>query len=167
MVQYYLLDPNSPQAMLIKQQIIELSVAFGVISPFTSFGNPTNVEDEIIVCTENVQPDEFRILGNYPNPFNPSTTIRFTIGKDIQSDVVLKIYNSLGELVRTIKYYVSDAGTYEIFWDGKFSDGKEAPSDVYIYTIDFGIGVLASKMILIKYAFVFLFPADCLLPPSI
>jgi len=150
LVQYYLLDPNSPQAMLIKQQIIELSVAFGVISPFTSFGNPTNVEDEIIVCTENVQPDEFRILGNYPNPFNPSTTIRFTIGKDIQSDVVLKIYNSLGELVRTIKYYVSDAGTYEIFWDGKFSDGKEAPSDVYIYTIDFGIGVLASKMILIK-----------------
>jgi len=150
LVQYYLLDPNSPQAMLIKQQIIELSVAFGVISPFTSFGNPTNVEDEIIVCTENVQPDEFRILGNYPNPFNPSTTIRFTIGKDIQSDVVLKIYNSLGELVRTIKYYVSNAGTYEIFWDGKFSDGKEAPSDVYIYTIDFGIGVLASKMILIK-----------------
>lgn len=150
LVQYYLLDPNSPQAMLIKQQIIELSVAFGVISPFTSFGNPTNVEDEIIVCTENVQPDEFRILGNYPNPFNPSTTIRFTIGKDIQSDVVLKIYNSLGELVRTIKYYVSDAGTYEIFWDGKFSDGKEAPSDVYIYTIDIGIGVLASKMILIK-----------------
>ncbi len=150
LVQYYLLDPNSPQAILIKQQIIELSVAFGVISPFTSFGNPTNVEDEIIVCTENVQPDEFRILGNYPNPFNPSTTIRFTIGKDIQSDVVLKIYNSLGELVRTIKYYVSDAGTYEIFWDGKFSDGKEAPSDVYIYTIDIGIGVLASKMILIK-----------------
>ena len=62
----------------------------------------------------------------------------------------LKIYNSLGELVRTIKYYVSDAGTYEFFWDGKFSDGKEAPSDVYIYTIDIGIGVLASKMILIK-----------------
>ncbi|MBE0551193.1 MAG: VWA domain-containing protein [Ignavibacterium sp.] len=150
LVQYYLLDPNSPQAILLKQQIIELSVAFGVISPFTSFGNPTDVEDEIIVFTENVQPYEFRILGNYPNPFNPSTTIRFTIGMDIQSDVIVKIYNSLGELVRTIKYYVSEAGTYEVFWDGKFSDGKVAPSDVYIYTIDFGMGVLANKMILIK-----------------
>jgi Ca-activated chloride channel homolog len=150
LVQYYSLDPNSPQALLIRQQIIELSVAFGVISPFTSFGNPTSAEEEIIVCTEPDQPNEFRILGNYPNPFNPSTTIRFTIGKDIQSDVVVKIYNSLGELVRIIKYYVSEAGTYEIFWDGKFSDGKDAPSDVYIYTIDFGFGVLASKMILIK-----------------
>ena len=40
-VQYYLLDPNSPQALQIKQQIIDLSIAFGVISPFTSFGNPT------------------------------------------------------------------------------------------------------------------------------
>ena len=150
LIQYYLLNPGTPQAQLIKQQIIDLSITFGVISPFTSFGNPTGIQEEIIVCTEPLQPNEFRILGNYPNPFNPSTTIRFTIGKDIQSDVVLKIFNSLGELVRTIKYYVSDAGTYEIFWDGKFSDGKEAPSDVYIYTIDIGIGVLASKMILIK-----------------
>lgn len=150
LVQYYLLDPNSPQAILLKQQIIELSVAFGVISPFTSFGNPTDVEDEIIAFTENIKLNEFRILGNYPNPFNPSTTIRFTIGKDIQSDVIVRIYNSLGELVRTIKYYVSAAGTYEVFWDGKFSDGRVAPSDVYIYTIDFGTGILANKMILIK-----------------
>ncbi|MBK7631902.1 MAG: VWA domain-containing protein [Ignavibacteriales bacterium] len=149
-VQYYLLDPYSPQALLLKQQIIDLSIAFGVISPFTSFGNPTGVEEGIIICTEPIQPTEFRILGNYPNPFNPSTNIRFTIGKNIQTDVVVKIYNSLGELVREIKYYVSDAGTYEVFWDGKFSNGQEAPSDVYIYTIDFGIGLMAGKMILIK-----------------
>lgn len=150
LVQYYLLDPYSPQALLLKQQIIDLSIAFGVISPFTSFGNPTGVEEEIIICTEPIQPKEFRILGNYPNPFNPSTKIRFAIGKNIQTDVVVKIYSSLGELVRTIKYYVSDAGTYEVFWDGKFSNGQEAPSDVYIYTIDFGVGIIASKMILIK-----------------
>ena len=150
LVQYYLLDPYSPQALLLKQQIIDLSIAFGVISPFTSFGNPTGVEEEIIICTEPIQPKEFRILGNYPNPFNPSTKIRFAIGKNIQTDVVVKIYSSLGELVRTIKYYVSYAGTYEVFWDGKFSNGQEAPSDVYIYTIDFGVGIIASKMILIK-----------------
>jgi Ca-activated chloride channel family protein len=149
-VQYYLLDPNSPQALQIKQQIIELSIAFGVISPFTSFGNPTNVEDEIIVRDDQAGPRDFRILGNYPNPFNPSTTIRLMIGKDIQRDIVLKIYNSLGELVRSIAIYVSEAGTYEIFWDGKFTSGQEAPSDVYIYTIDFGTGVIASKMILLK-----------------
>jgi Ca-activated chloride channel family protein len=150
LVQYYLLDPFSPQAQQIKQQIIDLSIAFGVISQFTSFGNPTGVEEEIIICTEPIQPKEFQILGNYPNPFNPSTKIRFTIGKNIQKDVIVKIYNSLGELVRTIKYYISDVGTYEVFWDGKFSNGQVAPSDVYIYTIDFGLGVMAGKMILIK-----------------
>ena len=109
------------------------------------------VEDEDNYILQNqTNQKNFRILGNYPNPFNPSTTIRFAIGKDIQSDVVLKIYNSLGELVRSIIIYVSEAGTYEIFWDGKFSNGQDAPSDVYIYTIDFGLGVIASKMILIK-----------------
>ena len=150
LVQYYLLNPTTPQAQQIKQQIIDLSIAFGVISPFTSFGNPTTIEAEEIEGNINKIPNEFQILGNYPNPFNPSTTIRFTVGTNIQSNVVLRIYNSLGELVRLISIYVSDAGTYEIFWDGKFSNGLNAPSDVYIYTIDYGLGVLAGKMILIK-----------------
>ena len=149
-MQYYLLNPSTPQAQQIRQQIIDLSIAFGVISPFTSFGNPTTIEEEEIEGNINEIPSEFQILGNYPNPFNPSTTIRFTVGPNIQSNVVLRIYNSLGELVRLIRVYVSDAGTYEIFWDGKFSNGLDAPSDVYIYTIDYGLGVLAGKMILIK-----------------
>lgn len=150
MVQYYLLNPNSPQALAIKQQIIDLSIAFGVISPFTSFGNPTPVEEEISSEIGKEIPTEFKILGNYPNPFNPSTTIRFNIGRDINNLIILRIYNSLGELVRIIPFYVSNAGIYEIFWDGVFSNGWQAPSDVYVYTIDFGTGVLASKMILIK-----------------
>ncbi len=150
LIQYYLLNPNSPQAQLIKEQIINLSILFGVISPFTSFGNPTSVEEEIIVCYEDEKPTDFRILGNYPNPFNPSTTIRFIMGKDLNKNVDIRIYNSIGELVRTITVYISEAGTYEVFWDGKFSNGQEAPSDVYIYSIDFGFGVIANKMILIK-----------------
>jgi Ca-activated chloride channel family protein len=148
---YYGLDPNSPEAEEIKEQIIQLSIAYGVISPFTSFGNPlTSIEDEEINLVDQNQPLEFRILGNYPNPFNPSTTIQFSVGNDVNQIVKLKIYNSIGELVKILTIYVGDAGIYEIMWDGTLYGGKVAPSDVYIYVLDFGNVVLSNKMILLK-----------------
>ena len=52
LIQYYALDPNSSQALALKQQIIDLSLAFGVITPFTSFSNPFN---RAKVCPSNMQ----------------------------------------------------------------------------------------------------------------
>ena len=89
-------------------------------------------------------------MGNYPNPFNPSTTIRFSVGDFLNKVVKIKIYNALGELIRILTLYVGDAGTYEVVWDGKLYNGETAPSDVYIYVVDFGNVVLSDKMILLK-----------------
>jgi Ca-activated chloride channel family protein len=150
LVQYYLLNPNSPEAKEIKNKIIQISIAYGVISPFTSFtgGGTTNLEEE--QTNENNIITEFKIIGNYPNPFNPETTIRFSVGKVIDNIVKIKIYNSLGELVRILIVYINREGIYEVRWDGKNSSGSEVPSDVYIYVVDFGNIVLADKMILMK-----------------
>ncbi len=156
LVQYYSLDPNSPEAEIIKAQIIQLSILFGVISPFTSFGNPgggggtSGIEDEYIKNGDDNQPYTYEILGNYPNPFNPSTTIRFAVGDFLNKVVKIKIYNTLGELIRILTLYVGGAGTYEVVWDGKLYNGETAPSDVYIYIVDFGNVVLSDKMILLK-----------------
>lgn len=152
-VQYYLLDSNSPEAELLKDIIVELSIAYGIITEFTSFsgGDITDVEnEEEFINEEENLPADFQLIGNYPNPFNPSTTIRLAVGKAIYQDVEIRIYNSLGELVKVLTLHITGKGMYEIMWDGKFDNGVEAPSDIYIYTVYINNTMLSNKMILMK-----------------
>lgn len=146
LIQYYGLNPTSPEAAAIKQQIINLSVAYGVISPFTSFGNPTHVNNEEVEENEDIEiAGNYKLAGNYPNPFNPSTTIKFIVGKVYMGIATIKIYNSAGILVDILKLSINGKGTYEIKWDAsKYSSG------VYFYSVDFGDEILFSKMVLLK-----------------
>ena len=149
---YYLLDPGSPQVEALRKEIIAISIAFGVISPFTGFGDPgvTFIAEDDLITDNTIHPYKFKLLGNYPNPFNPTTTIRFLVSEPLNKIVKVKIYNSVGELIKILTIYVGDSGTYEIVWDGTLANGHIAPSDFYIYVVDFGNVVLADKMILMK-----------------
>ena len=149
LVQYYSYDPNSSQALALKEEIIWLSVNYGVISPFTSFSNPTGIEEEEIKVTANIT-DTYELLGNYPNPFNSTTQIKFKINNPVNKLVKIKIYNSIGQLVRILTLQVNGSGTYEVLWDGKLSNGKDAASGLYIYLIDFGDMILGGKMMIVK-----------------
>lgn len=142
LVQYYALTPGSPQALALKQQIIDLSIAYGVISPFTSFGNPTHVNNE----SENINiAGSYKLLGNYPNPFNPTTTIKFIVNKNVTGVYFVKIYNQIGQLIDIIQFNVNGKGTYEARWNAiKFSSG------VYYYRVEFGDEALIGKMVLMK-----------------
>jgi len=142
LIQYYALTPGSPQALALKQQIINLSIAYGVISPFTSFGNPTNVSNE----TENVNiAGSYKLLGNYPNPFNPTTTIKFIVNKNITGVCFVKIYNQIGQLVDIIQFNVNGKGIYEARWNAaKFSSG------IYYYRVELESEALIGKMVLMK-----------------
>jgi len=142
LVQYYSLTPGTPQALAIKQQIINISIGYGVISPFTSFGNPTHVNNE----NENINiAGSYKLLGNYPNPFNPTTTIKFIVNKNVTGVYFVKIYNQIGQLVDIIKFSINGKGIYEAKWDAvKFASG------IYYYRIDFGEELLTGKMVLMK-----------------
>ena len=151
MVQYYSLDYGSPEAEALKEQIMTLSLAYGIITEFTSFSEDlTGVEEEQLTSDKKLIADDFKILGNYPNPFNPSTKISFSVGKDFYGMVTIKIYNSIGQLVRVLTVNVNGIGIYEVTWNGLMQNGEAAATDVYIYTIDFGNRILASKMLLLK-----------------
>lgn len=150
LIQYYSLDPYSPEALALKEQIIQVSLQYGIITPFTSFGNPTLIDEDNTKDKPEQTPEGYSLLGNYPNPFNPTTTIRFMINKDLHKIVWVRIYNSLGELVKVLYVNADGKGTYDIVWDGTLQNGSAAPSDVYIYVVDFGDAVLASKMLLLK-----------------
>lgn len=143
LIQYYSYLPNSPEALALKQQIINLSISYGVISPFTSFGNPTNTESEEEIV--NNTPETFKLLGNYPNPFNPTTNIRFVINSNYSGILFIKIYNTIGMLVDILEMRVNGKGNYEVRWDAsKYASG------LYFYSIDFLSNKFSGKMMLVK-----------------
>jgi Ca-activated chloride channel family protein len=152
LVQYYSLDPNTPQAQALEEEIISLSVAYGVITPFTSFigGTPVGIENEEELDNQPTAVSSFELLGNYPNPFNPSTTIRVSVNSHYLGPLYIRIYNSLGQLVRTLTIQVRGSGIYEVVWDGRLFDGSVAASGSYFYIVEIGDTILAGKMSLLK-----------------
>ena len=86
---------------------------------------------------------KFELAQNYPNPFNPSTTISFSIPE--ASNVSLKIFNTLGQEVKTLVNGFKEAGSYKINFDA-----KNLTSGLYFYKIDAGTFSQVKKMMLLK-----------------
>jgi hypothetical protein len=88
-------------------------------------------------------------LENYPNPFNPSTTIRYAL--PAPAKVTLAVYDVSGRLVRTIVRDVArPAGVFEAMWDGTDSSGQPVASGVYFYRLQAGPESLTRKAVLLK-----------------
>ncbi|MCK9559262.1 MAG: S8 family serine peptidase [Candidatus Marinimicrobia bacterium] len=93
-------------------------------------------------------PEKFELSQNFPNPFNPSTTIRYALPE--RSKVRLTIYNMLGKEVRTLVNTVEDAGYKSIIWDGLDQRGQLISTGVYIYKIQAGDFTQTRKMVFMK-----------------
>ena len=91
---------------------------------------------------------EFALYGNYPNPFNPTTAIRFNI--DVNSHVSVKVFNLIGKEVRTLQNNALNSGSYSVTWNGKDNYGKDVPSGMYLYNIESNGRILSGKMLLLK-----------------
>ncbi len=101
-----------------------------------------------VVEVVSVLPNEFKLAQNYPNPFNPTTTIKYQL--PAAGRVVLTIYNSLGERVKTLVDEIKDAGYYQIVWNGRNEVNTNVATGIYIYRIQSGKFMDIKKMILIK-----------------
>ncbi len=93
-------------------------------------------------------PDKLVLSGNYPNPFNPSTAIRF--GLPVAGQVEITIYNLLGEKVSRLAGGQYPAGYHELRWDGTTAGGEAAASGLYIYEFRAGQKVLRGRMLLVR-----------------
>ncbi|MBN1560278.1 S8 family serine peptidase [candidate division KSB1 bacterium] len=93
-------------------------------------------------------PAEFELSRNYPNPFNSTTTIRYTLPAEM--DVRLVIYNTRGQQVVTLVNGKQSAGSFAACWDGFDSDGNLVPSGLYFYKLDAGGLTAVNKMTVIK-----------------
>lgn len=105
----------------------------------------TSVEDRF---TEQNFPAEFVLFPNYPNPFNPETTIRYEVAKPGRT--LLMVINMLGQVVRTLVDENQPTGFYEVMWDGKDSRETRVASGVYLYRLEARDLVRTRKMVLLQ-----------------
>ena len=122
-------------------QVIELSLRFQILTPYTAFysdpddSDPTEPATAVEKDEGAGMPTDFNLSQNYPNPFNPSTTIHYEIPSN--GIVCLKIYDLTGRLVKTLVQKVQNAGAYTIKWDGTDFNGNTVAAGIYIYKMEF------------------------------
>ncbi len=98
----------------------------------------------------NVLPSFFRnaLSPNFPNPFNPMTTIRYEIAET--APVTMIVYNVQGRRVRTLVNEIKKAGQHEIIWDGRDDNNAPVGSGIYLNRVQMGKSSFTKKMILVK-----------------
>jgi C1A family cysteine protease len=98
--------------------------------------------------TQGEVPRAYRLNQNFPNPFNPTTSIKFDMKE--KGVVTLKIYNVAGQLVRTLVDGVKDAGAYSVTWDGKNNLGSGVGSGIYFYKMETKGFSATKKLVLLR-----------------
>jgi hypothetical protein len=106
-----------------------------------------NRYDYLSIVAEGI-PTEFALHENYPNPFNPSTTLRFDLPE--VSDATVTIYNMLGQRVRTFNMNDTPAGYHSIKWNATNDYGEQVGAGVYLYQLRAKQFVKTRKMVLLK-----------------
>jgi hypothetical protein len=125
-------DVSDPSVGMIRDYVI---VAAGRYEPDFSFEN-------------SALPQGFRLYSNYPNPFNPTTTISYDL--PATGNVTVEVYNLLGRRVSTVVSGVQEAGHHTVEWSGKDDSGAEVASGIYIYRIVTDDYQASRKMMLVK-----------------
>lgn len=107
-----------------------------------AYGLPLSVESE-----KNL-PQSYSLKQNYPNPFNPQTQIEFALPK--QEFVKLKVFNVLGQEIKSLVSGIINAGIHKVIWDGKDKNNQSVSSGVYFYRLETGNFRQTKKMLLLK-----------------
>jgi len=133
---------------LVSKMVFALAVApdgtvwAGTYKGLSRF-NPTRT-----TVKENAGPKEFSILGNHPNPFNPNTTISFTLPESGQTN--LSIYSITGQKIRTLVSGRMSAGEHSVVWNGLDDFGMPAASGIYLSRLEGGGKAIIRKMLLVR-----------------
>ncbi len=131
---------------ILKPTGVEIDVQINSDNVTVRVVSVTAIETSEIVY--NIIPDNFKLNQNFPNPFNPTTTIRYGLPK--AAKVQLSIYDMLGRKIVTLVNEIEQAGFHHVDWNGKTSNGSQVSSGTYIYQIETEAQVIQRKMLLMK-----------------
>ncbi len=127
------------------EDAVRFEIDNGILVDGDRLLNPVLTLDVLEIQTT---PTEFALRQNYPNPFNPETTIKFDLAESGQ--VELRIYNMVGQVVRTLVDENQAAGRYSIRWDGRDDRGLTVSSGIYFYSLRADKFRAVKKLMLLK-----------------
>jgi hypothetical protein len=110
-----------------------------------NFGINRPSGDEVAPAVERFN---YTLGQNFPNPFNPSTSIRYSVAEAGQVKIV--VYNTLGQEVRTLVDNQKLAGEYTANWDARDAQGQEVASGIYLYRMEVNGYTASSRMVLMR-----------------
>lgn len=120
------------------------SLRQGIIFIYTSC--PTSIQEP----TDPKEKTSFDLHQNYPNPFNHSTLIRYSLNAKGRTIVTLRIYNILGQVVRTLVDTDQATGKYKVLWDGEDQSAGTVSSGIYFYQLKMGDLSAVKEMVFLK-----------------
>jgi FlgD Ig-like domain len=112
---------------------------------FTASTNPNALEEDQLPLAGN-----FRLYSNYPNPFNPETTIRYVLDNRSLQNIQLIIYNGLGQPIKKLVNTIQIGGEYQVTWDGRNDGGDLVSSGIYFYELRSANKMSIGKMVYIR-----------------
>tara|TARA_B100000315_G_scaffold168186_1_gene156728 strand:- start:12 stop:917 length:906 start_codon:yes stop_codon:yes gene_type:complete len=104
--------------------------------------------DDLNINHDKTIPDQYILFPNYPNPFNPLTTLRYDLPENAMVNIT--IYDMLGREIKTLVNATQDAGFKSVQWDATNDYGKPVSAGIYLYQIQAGEFVQTKKMVFLK-----------------
>ncbi len=111
-------------------------------------GHRWHVEPHATIVVRKITNSE--LLPNFPNPFNPETTIEYHLAGNVEHETKLIIFNLLGQKIRTLVHEVQSQGGYVVHWDGTDDHGQSVSSGIYVYHLTFDDFSQTRRMMLLK-----------------
>jgi hypothetical protein len=145
---------NQSRMTMDDEYSVYVADSLGIVQTVPGFGDPQSLIGAVINGRvygsvvgvrdgHSIAPNRFVIDQNFPNPFNPTTTIRFSLPQ--ASAVAIDVYNGIGQLIRKLDYARMPAGSHNVLFDA-----AALPSGIYYYRVKTIFGVKAGKMVLEK-----------------
>ncbi len=144
----------------IENQSGTVGIEYICDSVYNSYANEIRAEFAIKFTTDTpvyvgveeqrftLDPQKFQLLGNFPNPFNRSTTIKFALPRDV--DVDLSIYDITGRKITSLVHGLMKRGYYSMVWNGKDKRNRKVKSGIYFYVLKADKFRKSKKMVLVK-----------------
>lgn len=139
---FYFPEDSASFAIILNQNGDAEAINAEIFETYLNY-TPTGIK-----VSENPLIKDFHLFQNYPNPFNPQTTIKYSL--NVSAKVKLTIYNTMGEVIKTLVDEQEGPGVKEVRWDGVNNNGKKVASGMYLYTLKVNNRSEFGKMVLLK-----------------